>query len=115
MSRLDDLHAQLEAVKARGREMEKQYAAILARLNETDDSVVSDLSKLKMNMTSYVPLHQAHELAVRQNELYEAMQIVEQCGASPELTEAVNRLGERLRHIQADLTSAVTEAAFWAK
>lgn len=72
-----------------------------------------DLSKLRMNMTSYVPLHQAHELAVRQNELYEAMQIVEQCGASPELTEAVVRLGNRLRHIQAGLTSAVQGAIVW--
>ena len=75
---------------------------------------MSDMSKLRMNMMSYVPLHQAHELAVRQNELYEAMQIVEQCGASPELTEAVTRLGERLRHIQADLVSAVIDASMWS-
>ena len=75
---------------------------------------MTDLNKLRMNMTSYVQLHQAHELAVRQNELYEAMRIVEQCGASLELTEAVTRLGDRLRRIQADLMSAVAEASMWS-
>lgn len=64
---------------------------------------------LMMNITRYVSLHQAHELAVRQNELYEAMLIVEQCGASEELTEAITKLGERMRHIQDDLTTAVQD------
>jgi hypothetical protein len=64
-----------------------------------------------IHITSYVPLHQAHELAVRQNELYEAMLIVERCGASPELTEVVVRLGDRLRQIQADLKSTCKDVA----
>lgn len=71
---------------------------------------MSDFPMLRMNMLSHVPLQKAHELAVRQNELYEAMQIVERCGASPELTEAVVRLGERLRSVQAEMVSASKEA-----
>ena len=71
---------------------------------------MTDYPRLKMNMLSHEPLQRAHELAVRQNELYEAMQIVERCGASPELTEAVTRLGERLRSVQADMAAACREA-----
>ena len=63
-----------------------------------------------MDITRYVPLHQAHELGVRLSELYEAIQIVEGCGCSPELTEAVARLGERMRQVQADLMSACRDA-----
>ena len=74
-----------------------------------------DLSKLHMNVQSFVPLHQAHELAVRKNELYEAIQIVEGCGASPELTEAVVRLGARAQHISDDLASICAAAFFWGK
>lgn len=69
---------------------------------------MSDLTFV--DVTRYQPLQRAHELAVRQSELYEAMIIVEQCGASPEMTAAVTKLNERMRSIQAGIVSACENA-----
>ena len=55
------------------------------------------------NISRYTGLRTAFEVALRQNELYQAMQIVEQCGASVELTEAINRLGKRMDEHEAQL------------
>ena len=55
------------------------------------------------NVSRYKGLRDAYEAALRQNELYHAMVIVEQCGASPELTEAITRLGARLEEHERQL------------
>ena len=67
-----------------------------------------DMSKLRINVESYPNLGKAHELSVRKNELYVAMKLVESCGASRELTDAVTKLGERMRMIDDWLIEQVT-------
>lgn len=59
------------------------------------------------NVERFMPLARAYELGVRQNELYLAMLTVEQCGASPELTEAIMRLGKRMNELQAQLEKEI--------
>lgn len=62
-----------------------------------------------LNMDTYKKLAKAHELAVRQEELYQAMLIVEQCGASVELTNAIIRLGNRMTELQSGIKTIIKE------
>ncbi len=59
------------------------------------------------NLMAHVKTQEAYELALRRNELYNAIQIVESCGAHPLLTDAVVKLGERMNMLRADLRAAI--------
>lgn len=54
-------------------------------------------------------LGMAYNTSIRQNELYIAIQLVESCGASPELTDAVMKLGERMTQLQRQIEREIYE------
>lgn len=59
------------------------------------------------NTARWEPLGHAYAMSLRLTECHLAMAIVEECGASPELTEAVSRLSQRLDLLQSETVKAV--------
>ena len=59
------------------------------------------------NTARWEPLGQAYAMSLRLTECHLAIAIVEECGASPELTEAITRLSQRLDLLQSETVKAV--------
>ena len=60
-----------------------------------------------INTARWEPLGHAYAMSLRLTELHLAICTVEECGASPELTEAVNRLNARLQYLQSQVRKSV--------